>query len=242
MSASRIFIDVSTVRIHGYLERTPKLSLIRGASALLAEATEASMVKRAATTQFPKGCVAVCEEAGESESIIHLELVCSCGSCTAEAVARWGLGYLRSHVPAADFRANWGAAETYSAFAGTTESGTKPGWGRRESPSPDIELSMLTPCQTCRRGYAGVRGQCVDCRRRLDAANRRSEHSVEEKLRRRLDLRGRRTLDDFSDLAALGPTVRLDGERATQVRKTNHLATVYIEDAPGGGTIIGLSF
>lgn len=229
MNTSRSFIDVSTVRIHGYLERTPKLGLIRGASALLAEATEPSAVNRSAAEHFPRGCVAVCEEAGESESIIHLELTCQCGSCSAESVARWGLRHLRSQVPAADFRANWGVADTYSAFAGSADIESEPGWGRIESPAPDIELAMLTPCESCRRGYAGPQGRCVDCRRRLEAANRRSAHSVEEKLRRRLDLGGRRTLDDFSDLAALGPSVRRDGDRATQARKTNHLATVYID-------------
>lgn len=233
MSTERTFLDISTVRIHGYLERTPKLSLIRGASALLAEATDPSTVKDALAERFPQGCVQICEEAGESESIIHLELSCQCGTCNAHDVARWGVNHMRSRVPAADFRSSWGTASTYSGFAGAADDGTTTGWGRSESPAPDVELAMLTPCDTCRRGYAGPRigtaRRCVDCARRHDAANRRSAHSVEEKLRRRLELRGQRTLDDFLDLARLGPEERRDGDRSTQVRKTNHLATVYID-------------
>lgn len=229
MSGTRTFVDLSTVRIHRYLERAPKLSLIRGASALLAEATDPGLVNQALTKAYAQGCVTVCEEAGESESLIHLELSCRCGSCTPESVARWGLLHLRRHVPAADFRANWGEGSTYSAFAGASHDTDHAGTGRIESPAPDVELFMLTPCELCRRGYGGVGNRCIDCRLRQEAANRRSHRGVEEQLRRRLGLKGRRTLDDFRDLAELGPTERHDGGRATQTRKTNHLATVYID-------------
>lgn len=229
MSTERVFVDISTVRIHNYLDRTYELSLIRGASALLAEATDPEAVQGAADSDFPAGCVFICEEAGESESLIHLEMQCRCGACEAPAVARWGVRYLRLRVPAADFRAVWGRASDYSSFASSSQHDEGQDGGRLESVAPDVELTMLATCESCRRGYAGPQGDCLDCTERRAAASRRSPRSVERRLLDRLGLTDFDVVRDFKQLAKLGPESRDPSDPGGRVLKTNHLATVYID-------------
>lgn len=218
------YLDLTTARIHHYLERTQALRLIRGASALLAQATDVHGVADTLTKRWPRGCVTVCDSAGRSESIIHLEVDCRCGSCHVEHVATWWLAELRNTVPAADFRAKWGQATTYSEFASSESTHVI------ESPCPDLDLFMVEQCNDCRRGYAaGPRRQCVDCRARHDAADRRSSASAEQRLLERLQLGDSARPTEFAQLAALGAGQRAGSSHSAADRKTNHLATVYID-------------
>lgn len=215
------YIDLSIARIHQYLERTRELKLVRGASTLIATTTSDGYVNEHLRTSSPRGCTRLCATAGATDSMIHLELHCTCGECTADEIAREWLRHLRGEIPAAELRAKWGDADSYTAFARSDDSSAI------DSPAPANEISVLTMCESCRRGYSQRGKMCIDCRARLNSSSRRSATSSENRLLDALGLPPAARAESFEKLAELGPTTPV-GERGS-LRKNNHLATVYID-------------
>lgn len=241
--SDRVFIDGSVTRIHAYVGRSTSLRSIRGASTLLAEATDPAIIDGLLSARWPTGCVSICTEAGQAESVVHLELHCRCAGCAPEDIATDLLAHLRSSAPAASLRGVWGSASTYVDFVSSAPAGSL------ESPAPEVDIPIFEVCERCLRGYASspvwtadrtVEIVCLDCAARDGYGDRAGGAA-----RRLLDRLAARFAEltlagDLSELAAQGPATRAtDGVDPGRRLKQNHLALVYIDGNRFGSMFVG---
>lgn len=225
------YLDVGLVRIQKYLNRTPKLTRRRGASAMVAMATaEASVVKAVAG-------VSANPEAVDADGVVHL-IVSDVDGDPSEVASRVVL-HLASILPAAEIEASWAVADDYAKAHGALEAKRNSSLMRLLPSAMDVPL--VQRCDGCAQAGVSVRrksetpgqkrldGFCLDCEARNTAAGKRSLKGAigagldaEQELLGQLnggstpaDLSG---AQEFEDLAKLG----FD-------EKNNHLATVFID-------------
>jgi len=247
----RTFIDVTIRRIHTYLARSTRLRSVRGASSVLATATDDMVVMEILRRLKLQQCARVCVEAGRSESVIHIEFACECGTCdpesTPEQIESALIAWMREAVPAADFEVVRGTGVSYTEFVLSGKDTS------RACFAPAIEIPFLVTCGLCRvdiavieRNIVGERVRvCVDCDRREEFGRRNSTesdlgsttilsaaHRLQTRLQDSPHKLPTRIADDLADLAFAGPADRpgVDPESATNgQRKRNHIAVVYID-------------
>jgi hypothetical protein len=223
------YLDVGLVRIQKYLNRTPKLTRRRGASALVATATETGALVNAVAG------LSANEEAVEADGVVHLIV----DSGEPEMAARQVLVYLAQVLPAAEMEASWASAPDYASAHSALEA------KRAISPIrmfPSLmDVPLVQRCDGC--AQAGVSahrkaedlkqkrpdGFCADCEARHQAAGKRSANAAKEgSLDAEQELlsyfnsgsaaSGLVVATEFDDLAGLGSD-----------EKSNHLATVFID-------------
>ena len=176
---SRTFVDVGVRRIGDYITRVPKLAMIRGASAMVSDATDEDEIVRALDSA---GMTEVIRnpDVGEADGVAHLEIT---GSYDPQEVSREVLTYMRGHLPGADLGASWGVGTDYaSAFPGIrsrSDSGRGLEWFGATS-----ECGWLNPCTLCgvRPALAaGPTAECDDCASRSQSA-RANRHAIARRL------------------------------------------------------------
>ena len=223
------YLDVGLVRIQKYLNRTPKLTRRRGASALVAIATETTSVVNAAAG------IRANDEAVEADGVVHLII----DSGEPKVVAKQVLVYLAQALPAAEIEASWATAEDYASAHVALEA-MRVLEPMRSFPSL-MDIPLVQRCDGC--AQAGVSahrkaedprqkrqdGFCADCEARHQAAGNRSTNSAkvgsldaEQQLLNYFNSgnvsSGLALAKEFEDLARLGSD-----------EKSNHLATVFID-------------
>lgn len=130
---NHLYLDVAVVRIGEYLARTPELSQLRGASALLSEACRSDDLLEASGGQWVS-------ELGKADGVANLKLPADADPAdTAERV----IATLRRKLPAAEFEAFWAKGTDYfDAFFGK---GAPP--SHKSGYRPLAELPFAARCQ-----------------------------------------------------------------------------------------------
>ncbi|MQS06741.1 Cas10/Cmr2 second palm domain-containing protein [Streptomyces alkaliphilus] len=226
--STKLYLDVSVVRIQSYLSRTTKLKGRRGASAALAEATRLPED----APLLADGRARINEEAGEADGVINLVLDHpgdpDAVEAEARALAERVFADLREMLPGAEFRAVWGEGtgylEAYDRWIGPRLAG-----GEVLSDLPPVrELTYAVTCQTChldpavgtipaRVAHDEARSACADCLMRYSRESHTRGRTAEEVLLGAVEAKS--PTEEFPELAALGAP---DSGR-------NHLAHVFID-------------
>ena len=140
----KTYLVVAAVRIQDWIARTPKLTLVRGASAALQAETSAVTVG-----SMLDGRATVCHEAGDVDGVVVVELS---EPAQAGSVADSLLEHLMTALPAIVWDVWWTSADSYVSARAAAESPGNPNVGRR---TPLPALSDFPPADTC----AGCRAE-----------------------------------------------------------------------------------
>jgi hypothetical protein len=233
-----VYLDAGVARIQRYIGRWPDLRGVRGASALVAQATSADHIEPQLA-----GLAKVHHETGTASGVVHLRLD---GPAPVEEVAGRVASTLRRLLPAADFQIGWATGDTY-ADAAPAISAAINGHGDGngiQATAPGYPFPLVMFCQLCGQGPASAvvdtpdsgenatRQACADCAARDREAGRRNDQTAAQLGANGLEAEARlvselrpdqrwkeATAGTFAALAARSP----DGKRA------NHLATVAID-------------
>lgn len=222
------YLAVSAVRIQSWLIRTPKLRLMRGASAALSAETSTSTITRLLTSQGWSDTVTVVDDAGDVDGVVALTVA---PPMSPDVVALRLLRELSSRLPGVDWEAWWADAGSYTEAYGMFQNGAATRLPPR--PAAQLEATLAPTCRECRAESAAPGGGLgADCAAREAAATAR-ERTVTQ-----TDTAVPRDDDacpppgrpprDFDELARVGglPAVsRAVGRRES----SNHLATVVAD-------------
>ena len=234
------YVTVSAVRIQGWISRTQRLKLLRGASTVLDDATA-----RATLESLLDGRAVWCDEAGEVSGVVVLE-----ASDHPERVASDIVEHLRQRLPRIELEAWWTKADdfvtAYARWAAETTTGRwSDAMGRRLALPPASGVPIAQSCDGCRREPvegpprqvrpAGEPAESFgpDCAARLDAPlTDKGVVSV-----------GGRVADSFEDLAKNGGLVggRWHDTPIGRADRANHLATIAADGNGVGGFMRALA-
>lgn len=238
----KTYVVVAAVRISDWLARTPKLSLLRGASKALTEYTTSHRVKTHHGLQMSG-------EAGDVAGVIAVELP---SGVQPELLADRMAARLRKDLPAIELEAWWQQADSYAEaivenaahrLTGVPTNTDKHGHKIYLPPLLDVPLAQT--CFGCRQESATAERQFPegrvrigpDCLARYRVAYVKSEKSGTLDTSETDEGRPGERPRTFRELARLGG---LSGnERDTSARSDvrNHLATVYA-DGNGLGNLM----
>ena len=159
------YLDAAVVRIQPYLARTPELSLRRGASWMITQATNDDAVNAWIRAEGLRD-VALNPEAGHADGVVTLTV--PHGSAPNHATQL--LLHLRADLPGADLEASWGQAVTYLEFKGV-----QPGDDQSLRALPPVaDFPLAETCESCRVDPRdGTIGMCADCTARAAVAGHR---------------------------------------------------------------------
>ncbi len=220
MTTRSTFLDVEVAGIQAYLGRSRRLRGRRGASALLIDLHTRPPVRALLGGSDWRPNDAAPRIDGK------LSLVAGADSDPAAFAGRL-VGALREAVPAAELRAHWFTSSDYLAERPDPDQPHSDGAGHLVSLAPRPEWPLARPCDRCGIDPATATVEqpeperlCRDCAARDALGREASPH--ERALARQLEDAtgtGGTIIDDFHQLAALGPGTH----------KRNHLATVFLD-------------
>jgi len=233
------YLAVSAVRIQSWLIRTPKLRLMRGASAALSAETSTSSVARFLASQGWSGSVTAVDDAGDVDGVVALTVA---PEVSPDEVARRLLRDLSARLPGVDWEAWWTNAGSYTEAYGKFQDDDVT---RLARPAAPLEATLARTCPECRAEPAAAGGGLgADCAAREAAAAARERAAAQERAaaRERTAKTSRdasaprddacappgRPPRDFDELARVGgfPAV---SSAVGRRESSNHLATVVAD-------------
>jgi len=242
------WITVAAVRIHGWIEQTPKLSHMRGASQALHRLTSYDIVK----------------ELDVEGVTIHKELTAVDGVVVAttsdEARAREFAGLLSDHlahvIPGSQWESWWSEAPSYgAAYSLALDPFVRTGRLIRLPALQDNGLVMS--CLLCRSEPAGAPGGRADdvladdgpITRKSQGAGCRVRDAEGQKTSSRKDgsielldlIPGARRAEDFEELARKGGLTGEEHRALGRKESRSHLATIYADGNGMGALFQGLA-
>lgn len=236
------YVVVAVVRIGEWLARTPRLSLLRGASGALTSTTTWTAIKGLGLNP--------CTQAGEVAGVVAVELPEGADAVeTADLIAR----HLRDALPAVELDAWWQAADSYSEayLAHVTDdlNGVRSAGHKRYLPAL-LDVPLAETCYGCRqesavgrRDFPGEPGRPLgpDCLVRYKTGYPSSGNSDADD--DPADDRGRPggSAATFRELARLGGVSATAGDQSRRADVRNHLATVYADGNGLGGFMTKLA-
>lgn len=216
-----VYVTVAAVRIQEWLVRTPKLTLLRGASAALTKETGAAEVEQhLAALAMPN--VERCKHAGDVAGVV---VVTVASIDAAPHVAARLAARLAVTLPAIEWQAWWTESESYvEAFRRAVILDEQSGVGRSWHPPALLDTPVAESCPGCRREIS--KDPTVKDGPRLGPDCRVRDAQKGQPRRAWVNLPGA-PAHDFDQLARKGGTTA-DGRRGTIGRRdsANHLATI----------------
>ncbi|NCD18602.1 MAG: hypothetical protein EOL89_01240 [Actinobacteria bacterium] len=221
------YLAVSAVRIQSWLIRTPKLRLMRGASAALSAETSTSTVTRFLASQGWSGTVTVVDDAGDVDGVVALTVA---PQVSPDVVAHRLLRELSSGLPGVDWEAWWTDARSYTEAYGKFQDDAVI---RLVRPAAPLEATLARTCPECRAEPAAAGGGLgADCAAREAAATARERTGTQ---RDTAAPRGNdacpppgRPPRDFDELARIGGLPAVSSAVGRR-ESSNHLATVVAD-------------
>lgn len=222
------FLDIGAVRIQSWLLRTPRLRLLRGASAALKALTSTDTTKSQLNAWGFQTVAQVTPEAGDKDGVISLTVS---DASAAPALARSFLAELHAQLPGLEWVAWWCEADSYL-DALQLERAPSASVSRMRVVPATYDVPILRQCSSCRAEAAlvgtpphlpgdeeelKVLGR--DCWTRNDSAFAQKDGWDEE-----VPGRWPKDADELARRGGLGP----DAAPAVVGRKDsrNHLATI----------------
>lgn len=220
------YLSLGANQIQGWLVRTPKLELMRGASALLSARTDNEAIDRWLANGPHAVAARTDPGAGNIDGVVVLQVHDETRLATVAADL---LAHLDTHTPGLVW-SGWSVSATdYIAAVGAARAGTDPTL-RRISSTPALQdLGLVRSCEGCRREPAGFDPSTGKARLGAGCAARQAEARTG---RDRWAAIPGEWPDDFEHLAAEGGLPPGSARRYVAVGRResrNHLATIVAD-------------
>lgn len=243
------WVTVAAVRIHNWIQQTPKLSHMRGASRALSVRTSPTAV--GVLDGFPS--VEVKERESEVDGVV---VATASDADTAAAYARALLGHLAHEIPGVQWESWWCEADSYVEAFSRSVDAFADGVSRLRRFPALLEAGPVMSCLMCRSEPAARAGGAVtkvvgdddpeaDTTQGAGCEVRKNEGTVNKGNPDSSDLRSQipgKLAKDFAELARFGGvTPGSSGGALGRKESRNHLATVYADGNGMGAFFQALS-
>lgn len=243
------WVTVAAVRIHNWIQQTPKLSHMRGASRALSVRTSPTAV--GVLDGFPS--VEVKERESEVDGVV---VATASDADTAAAYARALLGHLAHEIPGVQWESWWCEADSYVEAFSRFVDAFADGVSRLRRFPALLEAGPVMSCLMCRSEPAARAGGAVtkvvgdddpeaDTTQGAGCEVRKNEGTVNKGNPDSSDLRSQipgKLAKDFAELARFGGvTPGSSGGALGRKESRNHLATVYADGNGMGAFFQALS-